>query len=236
MIDKIKPLLEIQSLDIKISEIENSFKGIPGKISDINQTIKIEENKIENLNQKVLELESSSKSYQNDVTDIEDKVKLIEEKLFSINSTKEFEALQKETGDLKRKKIEIEDRLIKVMEEIESSKEDSIKTKENFEKEILPMKDEIAELEVELNKSKTEIESMNINRLELSKHADNDYLKIYERLSSNNKPPVISETTGEICGHCNMKIPPQIYIKVLQSKEIVLAPCCKKILIPKITE
>ena len=124
MIEKIKPLLEIQKLDIQISEIENSYKKLPEKISDINQIINIEEKKIESLNQKVSELELASKGYEKDVLEIEEKVKLIEEKLFSISSTKEFEALQKETGDLKRKKIEIEDSLIKVMEEIETNKED----------------------------------------------------------------------------------------------------------------
>ena len=85
-----------------------------------------------------------------------------------------------------------------------------------------------------LNKSKKEIESLNIERAKFLDLTDSNFLKVYERLSSNNKPPIISETTGEVCGHCNMKIPPQTYIKVLQAKEIVLAPCCKKILIPKI--
>ena len=235
MIEKIKPLLEIQKLDIQISEIENSYKKLPEKISDINQIINIEEKKIENLNQEVSELELASKGYEKNVLEIEEKIKLIEEKLFSINSTKEFEALQKETGDLKRKKIEIEDSLIKVMEEIETKKEDSKKTQENFESEILPMKGQIEELELELDESKTKVESLSNQRLDLAKNADKDFLKIYERLCSSNKPPIISETNSEICGHCNMKIPPQTYIKVLQSKEIVLAPCCKKILVAKIT-
>ena len=183
MIEKIKPLLEIQKLDIQISEIEYSYKKLPEKISDIIQIIKIEDLKIENLNLVVSELELASKGYEKNVLEIEEKVKLIEEKLFSINSTKEFEALQKETGDLKRKKIEIEDSLIKVMEEIETKKEDSKKTQENFESEILPMKGQIEELELELDESKTEVESLSNQRLDLAKNADKDFLKIYERLS-----------------------------------------------------
>lgn len=234
MIEKIKPLLEIQSIDIRISTIESEFKEIPGEISSINHKIKSEETKIENLTEKISNLESLSKDLQTSISEIEEKVKLIEEKLFSINSAKEFEALQKETGDLKRKKLEIEDNQLKTMEEIEYYNKDYETTKSNFELEILPTKDKIDELEKTLNKSKQEIETLNKQRIELSKEADADFLKIYNRLSTNNNPPIISETTSEICGHCNMKIPPQIYIKVLQGKEIVLAPCCKKILIPKI--
>lgn len=234
MIDKIKPLLEIQNIDIRISSIEDGFKEIPSEILSINQKIKSEENKIENLSSKIKELEMLSKELQLNISEIEEKVKIIEEKLFSINSAKEFEALQKETGDLKRKKIEIEDEQLKTMEEIETYNKNYETTKSNFDEEILPTKDKIRDLEETLNKSKKEIESLNIERAKFLDLTDSNFLKVYERLSSNNKPPIISETTGEVCGHCNMKIPPQTYIKVLQAKEIVLAPCCKKILIPKI--
>ena len=70
MIEKIKPLLEIQKLDIQISEIENSYKKLPEKISDINQIINIEEKKIQNLNQEVSELELASKGYEKNVLEI----------------------------------------------------------------------------------------------------------------------------------------------------------------------
>jgi len=235
MIEKIKALLDIQNIDIEISKISNEFKEMPEKISFINNRIQTEENKMQNLSLKVAELEGMSKDFQNNVADIEEKVKLIEDKLFSINSAKEFEALQKETGDLKRKKIEIEDNQLKTMEEIERYKKDSDQTKTKFEEEVLPMKDEIGGLEESLSMSKEEIDVLNKKRLDLSKEADKDFLKIYERLITNNNPPIISETKGEVCGHCNMKIPPQVYIKVLQEEELVLAPCCKKILIPSST-
>ena len=60
MIEKIKPLLEIQNLDMQILEIQNNFRELPEKIFSLNNRIKSEENKIENLSQKVIELESIS--------------------------------------------------------------------------------------------------------------------------------------------------------------------------------
>ena len=234
MIEKIKPLLEIQNLDMQILEIQNNFKELPEKIFSLNNKIKSEENKIENLSQKVIELESISTNLQNDITDIEDKVKANTEKVMRVKTKEELEALEKETGDLKRRKIEIEDNQIKAMEEMETCKKDSDANNTSFEEEILPMKSEISELEKVLNESKEEVGLLDDERSKLIKEVDKDFLKIYERLSSNNKPPIIAETSGEVCGHCNMKIPPQVYIKVLQGKEIVLAPCCKKIIIPKI--
>ncbi|MBT3795814.1 hypothetical protein HOG00_05050 [bacterium] len=235
MIEKIKPLLVIQNLDIEILKIQNNFRELPNKIFSLNNRINSEETKIKNLSQKISELESISTNLQDDIADIEDKVRANAEKVMRVKTKEELEALEKETGDLKRRKIEIEDNQIKAMEEIESCKKDSEVRNANFQEEILPMKDEISELEKELNDSKEEVGLLDDERAKLIKEVDKDFLKIYERLSSNNNPPIIAETRGEVCGHCNMKIPPQVYIKVLQSKEIVLTPCCKKILIPKIT-
>ena len=67
----------------------------------------------------------------------------LEEKLFSINSSKEFEALQKETGDLKRKKIEIENEELKIMEQIESSNKSLEVLVSKFNDEEEPLKVEI---------------------------------------------------------------------------------------------
>ena len=46
------------------------------------------------------------KNHNSEIEAIDNKISDQEEKLFSISSTREFEALQKETGDLKRLKIE----------------------------------------------------------------------------------------------------------------------------------
>ena len=58
--------------------------------------------------------------------------------MFSINSTKEFEALQKETGDLKRLKLGIEDNQIKLMENLENSQKSLNENEAKFNEEIEP--------------------------------------------------------------------------------------------------
>jgi hypothetical protein len=71
--------------------------------------------------EKNIELTSILKEAERTINEIDIKMKDIEDKLFSINSTKEFEALQKEAGDLKRKKLESEELLLRRVEALEFS-------------------------------------------------------------------------------------------------------------------
>ena len=90
------------------------------------------------------------KNYNNEIDSIDNKISEQEEKLFSINSTKEFEALQKETGDLKRLKLEIEDSQIKTMESADSSKKALAEMEEFFTNDIEPLKNQIETLKSKL--------------------------------------------------------------------------------------
>ncbi|MBT88946.1 MAG: hypothetical protein CMN79_00430 [Spirochaetales bacterium] len=234
MKDEIKSLLDLQKLDTQIADIQATVKEVPGRILSLTTKIKNDEAKIDNLDNKITDLNKEINSLQNQTMDIDEKIKTLEDKLFSISSSKEFEALQKETGDLKRTKIEVEDSELKIMEQIESSTKNLESLQSRFDEELSPLKDEIKELESMLQKSELEIEVVENTRSKMVKSIDDEILKIYTRLLAYN-PPVVVEAKEGICGHCYMKIPPQTYIKVLQENEIILCPCCsKKILTPEI--
>jgi len=234
MKDKIKTLLELQKLDTQIADIQKTIKEVPDTIISLTNKIEFDERKINNLNEKIAGSNKEIKVLQNETLDIDQKISQLEEKLFLIKSSKEFEALQKETGDLKRKKIDVEDNQLKIMEEIQSSTKNSELLQSKFDEELSPVKEEIKKLEAELKESRSEIEVIENDRPEIMKNIDNEVLKVYTKLLSNSSPVAV-EAKGEVCGYCYMKIPPQTYIKVLQSNEIILCPCSKKILIPEIS-
>ena len=115
MKEKIKNLLELQKLDMTIQGIRDNLKEVPEKLSELNSKMNTDEEKINNLKNEISNLGKEVNNLQTQTEDIDAMVVKLEEKLFSINSSKEFEALQKETGDLKRRKLEIENDELKIM-------------------------------------------------------------------------------------------------------------------------
>ena len=232
MQDKINQFLKLQKIDIEIAEFEKSFEKLPKEISAMETKIDSENIKINNLKEKINELEKEMKNYNNEIDSIDNKINEQEEKLFSINSTKEFEALQKETGDLKRLKLEIEDSQIKTMESTDNSKKALTEMEQFFLSEIEPLTSQIETLKSKLKEYTDKKDKLSIERDSKTKTLDQDFLIRYESLMIDN-PPVIVPAIGETCSYCCLTIPPQTYIKVLQKTEVVSCPHCRKILIPE---
>ena len=232
MQDKINQFLKLQEIDTEIAEFEKSFEDLPKEISSLEKKIDFENIKISNLKEKINELEKEMKNYNNEIDSIDNKISEQEEKLFSINSTKEFEALQKETGDLKRLKLEIEDSQIKTMESADSSKKALAEMEEFFTNDIEPLKNQIETLKSKLKEYTDKKSKLSIERDSKTKSLDQDFLTKYESLMVDN-PPVIVPAIGETCSFCCLTIPPHTYIKVLQKTEIINCPHCRKILIPE---
>ena len=143
MENKLLEFLKLQKIDIDISDFKKTFENIPKEIDVLEDKISTEEIKINNLKDKISVLEKELDDYNSQIETINTKIKNQEDKLFTINSNKEFEALQKETGDLKRLKIEIEDKQLKTMENLELSKENLNNFTSQFQTDIEPLKEEI---------------------------------------------------------------------------------------------
>ena len=175
MQDKINQFLKLQEIDIEIAEFEKSFEDLPKEISSLEKKIDFENIKISNLKEKINELEKEMKNYNNEIDSIDNKISEQEEKLFSINSTKEFEALQKETGDLKRLKLEIEDSQIKTMESADSSKKALAEMEEFFTNDIEPLKNQIETLKSKLKEYTDKKSKLSIERDSKTKSLDQDF-------------------------------------------------------------
>ena len=234
MEEKITQFLELQKIDIEIADFEKTFENLPKEIQELEFKIQSEIKKIDNLKEKINTYEQDMKNHNSEIEVIDNKISDQEEKLFSISSTREFEALQKETGDLKRLKIEKEDLQIKTMESLDEAKKSLSEMEEVFKNDIEPLKTQINSLEAELKECNEKREVLKISRKSKTKELDKEFLTQYESLLED-KPPVIVPAIGETCGECFLTIPPQTYIKVLQKNEIVNCPHCRKILIPQET-
>src|SRR3989337_908884 len=165
-------------------ETENTKQSLAKAKEELNQTRK-------------RKMESESKLSGN-----KDKIKKAEVKLFEIKTYREYEALQKEIGDVKKANADLEEDILKEMETLEGL-ETEVKEKENTLNE----------------KEKKKMVSL-INP---------EIHTLYERIRRRNGV-VIVQARNELCTGCNMNIPPQLFNEVLTSKRMIQCPNCQRIL------
>ena len=229
MEQRIESLQKLQTVDLIIRELTEGLRRYPDEINNLKkdllekeESINLKETNLSELNTQRDNLESSLRSNQ-------ESIKKSEERLFSIKTHREYEALQKEITDTRKENLEIEDRTISVMAEIEETetalgeeKENYATLKEQYAQQIEEKEKKIEELEISRKPAEKE-------KSEILSTVDPKILPLYERIfKKNGRALALAE--NEKCTSCNINIPPQLYNEILKQVELVQCPNCKKIL------
>ncbi len=229
MEQRIESLQKLQTVDLIIRELTEGLKRYPDEINNLKKDLLEKEESI-NLKETTLsELKTQRDDLESSLRSNQESIKKSEERLFAIKTHREYEALQKEITDTRKENLEIEDRTISVMAEIEETetalgeeKENYATLKEQYAQQIVEKEKKIEELEISRKPAEKE-------KSEILSTVDPKILPLYERIfKKNGRALALAE--NEKCTSCNINIPPQLYNEILKQAELVQCPNCKKIL------
>lgn len=229
MEEYIENLRRLQSVDIRIREIRDGLEKYPSEIGELKEDLRNRRESVEFKESRVEELRTERKSLESSLGLNLDSIKKSEARLFEIKTHKEYEAIQKEITQTKKENLEIEDRTISIMEEIEETEKllEEEKTaysalEEEYGGKITEKERKIEELEV----SRKPVEK---EKSDLASRIDPKILPVYERiLERNGKALALAE--NEKCTSCNINIPPQLFNEILKRIKLIQCPSCRKIL------
>ncbi len=229
MRDQILVLDTLQRIDIELSQLEKNLREYPEKISDYESEIEASRNKLENSKKIRQEILVNKSGIELEILQNEDLIKTADQKLFEIKTHKEYEALQKQIADTKRKNSALEDNLLEHMVKLEglesriSKEEEELLNRENeYTDKIAGFKEKIEELKI-LYPPKIE------EKVKIASGLTPDILSIYERVKKRNGF-VLAVVRNEVCTGCNMNIPPQLFNEVLTFSRLIQCPSCQKFL------
>ncbi|NGX39461.1 MAG: Chromosome partition protein Smc [Chlamydiae bacterium] len=229
MKETLKPIIEIQELDMKMirlmrikRERQKELKQIEDLRKELHEQLKDKKEEVEELNKQIRSLEGR-------ISEITEKLKGLETRQTQIKKVEEFNALTQEMTAAEREKISIEKNVSdlvdkKVMEEELLEKiGESLKTSEAsslaLEKEI---KASIDMINVEGSGLKKE-------RDERAEKIDPDTLAIYERLLRNKKDRVVVSIESRTCNGCHITLTAQHENIVRKGENIVFCEHCSRI-------
>ena len=229
MEEYIENLQKLQSVDIRIREIKDGLEKYPGEISELKEDLRNRRESIELKEGRIGELQTERKSLESSLQQNLDSIKKSEARLFEIKTHKEYEAIQKEITQTKKENLEIEDRTISIMEEIEETEkllgEQKIvysALEEEYGGKITEKEKKIEELEV----SREPVEK---EKSDLASRIDPKILPVYERILERNGQ-ALALAENEKCTSCNINIPPQLFNDILKRIKMIQCPSCRKIL------
>lgn len=226
---RIESLQKLETVDLRIRELEEGLKRYPDEINSLKKDLLEKKESISLKETTLSELKAQRDSLESSLRSNQESIKKSEERLFAIKTHKEYEALQKEITDTRKENLEMEDRTISVMAEIEETETTLVGEKENYATLEEQYAEQIAEKEKKIKELEISRKPAEREKNEILSTVDPKILPIYERIFRKNSR-ALALAENEKCTSCNMNIPPQLFNEILKQAVLVQCPSCKKIL------
>ena len=233
--EQIEILASLQSVDRDIRE-KSGAKG--ALLAEIQK--REEEIKAKNAEMTLLKAEWSEGDKQRREKDqlLQEESKKTMEKRMRMNrikNIKELQALQREIDQIKVSNTQMEEELIKLMEEQEACAA-SLRTKEEELKRLEDeWKEKKGELEAQVAGIERAVAEASTVRQTIAAQLKGELIQRYELIFSRRRGMAVVTVSEGICQGCFMNIPPQLWNEIIKSEKLVLCPSCHRILYYKPT-
>ncbi len=230
MKELLSDLLALQAVEVEIFKAQKGIAEIPQQIEELDSIIAARKSSLDGIDEDIASLEERKSAMDSELEENQILIKAADARIKKIKTNKEFLALQREIDVSKKRKSELEEKILYAMEKLERLKAERDEIAKNFEsdrealeakKEILTSQEAQLHQQIEDCQSKTET---------LRGSVDPSLLSKYERIKQNKKGQVVVECVDGVCNGCHMRVPAQLFNDLVRGDQLILCPICQRIL------
>jgi len=228
--EEIKRLMDLQTLDRKTRELEESLSTIAGRVNQLREQTTKYEAELDRLSTEASEAAATRKKQERELAEGEARLRNKRMRQNLVRNDKEVMALNHEVDSLKENNQQLEGELLVLMEaatprdarikELTESLAQSRTQMAAAEKEIAS---QVEEIKGELTKQRRE-------REKISKEIDATLLSRYDVIFSRRQGVAVALAKGGTCTGCMRRLPPQLYNEIQKHLQIHFCPACQRIL------
>lgn len=227
---QLQPLIELQALDLRGSAIREQRRRIPDRLHTAEQPLRDARQLLDNAS---TQADAATKARRDREQELEVQESLIDKmkaRSSEIKKNVEYQAHLFEIQMATKKKGEIEEQILLLMEEVEQQ-----------QKAVQEAKSRVAEAEAAFGKQKTELEALDARlaeelaeleqkRKSVEASAEKSLLDRYNKLKSTRKDLAVAPIRGGICSGCRLQIEPQLVAEVKRAEKLLSCSYCQRIL------
>jgi predicted nucleic acid-binding Zn-ribbon protein len=236
LLAQIEILASLQTVDREIREQTGRKKDLLSELEAKAKEIQAKKREIDTLTLNFTEKEKLRSEKDRLFQDEGKKAMDKRMRMNRIKNVKELQALQREIDLMRQGNGELEEELIRIMQEI-----DAIKAQ------ILAKESEMTALQEDWSKKQKELEEQiqsidetvskaSARRQSIAAQVAGDLISRYELIFSRRGGTAVVEVSAGICQGCFMNIPPQLWNEIIRNEKLHLCPSCQRILFVKPAE
>jgi len=229
MQESLRPILEIQELDIKMIRLmrlkkqrQKELEQIESLKSELRDQLEDKRRAVQAISEEILHLEQK-------VASLKEKIKSLEGKQSSVKKVEEFNALTQEMTASERERILLEQQISNLVDKRVTEEEILEKISQSLISSDANSKEVENEIRSSIEKINEEGYALRKERDDIVKTANTEVLKIYERLLKNKKDIVIVPIENRTCSGCHIALTAQHENLVRKGSNLVFCEHCSRI-------
>jgi predicted nucleic acid-binding Zn-ribbon protein len=226
----LKHLIRLQSIDISIQEIRASADKFPGISKALDAKLSAAQAAVVAAQEKSKNNVATRKKLEGEVGGFEAKISKYREQMLSVKTNEEYRALQKEIEHAQEGIRKIEDSILVLMMEAESSASEIKAAETRLKEDQAAVNQERKQLETEHQKEVSSLEGYEKERKEIEALVSADLLPRYERVRKFRGGIGISAARDYVCEVCQVRIRPQVFQEIRKNDQIIECSQCQRIL------
>jgi predicted nucleic acid-binding Zn-ribbon protein len=230
--DQLVTLLQLQTCDVKVRELDAAAKQLPAKLDPLRRDLAKLQGMIDVERAKLAETEAWRKSQQETIDRERDALKQAQSKLQASKNSKEFGAATREVEN-KRKAISDREAEIKKVTEATAAQTAQLASRDT---DVQALRDQLATSEAAMSDQVTalasELEAARAARDAARGSVEKQWLKTYDTLSAKRGYAVAPVIKG-VCQGCHMALPPQLNNILARMESIETCPRCGRLVYRK---
>ena len=232
MRDQLLLLLQLQTCDVKVRELDTAAKQLPAKLDPLRRDLAKLEGMLGAERAKLAETETWRKSQQDLIDREREALKQAQTKLQAAKNSKEFGAASREVENKRKSISDREGELKKVVEatsastaQLSSRDQDVQKLRDELASSEAGMADQLNALQAQLAEAKTARDAARVQ-------VEKQWLKTYDSLAAKRGYAVAPVVKG-VCQGCHMALPPQLNNILARMESIETCPRCGRLVYRK---
>jgi predicted nucleic acid-binding Zn-ribbon protein len=227
----LKQLIRLQTIDLAIQELRARIDKFPGISKALDEKLKSAQAGLDSAKDRAKANQGNRKKLESEISSIESKISKYRDQMMAVKTNDEYRALQHEIEHAQNAIRKIEDDILNLMMEAESSQAE-IKGAEVRLKEDQQMVDqERKQLAEENQRDLSALESCLKERKEIETTiSSDDLLPRYERVRKARGGIAVAAARNEVCEICQVRIRPQVYQDIHRNDQIIACDACQRIL------
>lgn len=217
-------------MDSIVGRIVLQKRELPEKIAKMDEELAAFTNERDEGKKKLEELNRLQNEKDDKLKKGIDTLKKTKDRLLEVKTNKEYQAILIEIETLEKKNSSVEDEIISGLEEIDHMRAEVKARDKNFEIHRRKYEEDRKKIDKEIGELESDLAEAEKRTDTLRKQITERLLKRYETIKGRRNGVAVVSVWKEVCAGCHMNIPPQLYIELQKSEELLSCPNCNRII------